>query len=254
MRKPIASDTQEYVWFSNLQFSKKKPIQTVVIVLAGVNQDMVSMLVEELYDQAQTNDFRPCAEDCHDLHRSNSTDSMATSSSMRPCSFSSLVVSSRVITVSAELYALLRTPEPRRLPQTSGNIGNMANHRLQATVLIASSSQIRISCIFSPGRIPIILRSIFLSPMRAAAISVTNAEGTLGTKVSPGNPHFVAAKIVSTASSRLKKKRVISGVVMVTGPPLRIWSWNNGMTEPREANTFPYRTQRKRVPGHRKFA
>ena len=38
----------------------------------------------------------------------------------------------------------------------------------------------------------------------------------------PGNPVVMAANTVSTASSRLSKKRVISAVVMVTGPPLRI--------------------------------
>ena len=31
----------------------------------------------------------------------------------------------------------------------------------------------------------------------------------------------------------------MSVVVIVTGPPLRIWSWNSGMTEPREASTLP---------------
>ena len=29
------------------------------------------------------------------------------------------------------------------------------------------------------------------------------------------------------------------GTVIVTGPPLRIWSWNSGITEPREASTLP---------------
>ena len=39
--------------------------------------------------------------------------------------------------------------------------------------------------------------------------------------------------------SRLDKKRVISGTVTVTQPPFFICSRNRGITEPREARTFP---------------
>ena len=35
----------------------------------------------------------------------------------------------------------------------------------------------------------------------------------------------------------------MSGVVIVTGTPDRICSWNNGMTDPRDARTLPYLTQ-----------
>ncbi len=31
----------------------------------------------------------------------------------------------------------------------------------------------------------------------------------------------------------------MSGVVIVTGPPVAIWSRNSGMTEPRDASTLP---------------
>ena len=31
----------------------------------------------------------------------------------------------------------------------------------------------------------------------------------------------------------------MSAVVMVTGPPRLICSWKSGMTEPRDASTFP---------------
>jgi hypothetical protein len=59
--------------------------------------------------------------------------------------------------------------------------------------------------------------------------------------------------MVSTASSRLSRNRVISELVTVTGPPFLIWSWKSGMTEPRDAKTFPYRTQMNRVPGQRRL-
>ncbi len=65
------------------------------------------------------------------------------------------------------------------------------------------------------------------------------AEGLAGTQVSPGQPAAIAANTVSTAWSRLSRKRVISGTVTVTGPPRRICSWKRGITEPREARTFP---------------
>ena len=68
---------------------------------------------------------------------------------------------------------------------------------------------------------------------------MTVAAGARGMSVSPARAARSAAKTVSTAASRLRRNRVISGTVTVTGPPRAIWSRKSGMTEPREASTFP---------------
>jgi hypothetical protein len=72
--------------------------------------------------------------------------------------------------------------------------------------------------------------------------------------VSPRRPPRIAANTVSTASSSVRRNRVMSDVVIVTGPPLLICSWKSGMTDPRDASTFPYRTHTKRVSGQVRFA
>ncbi len=103
----------------------------------------------------------------------------------------------------------------------------------------ASSSETMISSIFSPGRIPVTSMGTARSPTMARATFITVAAGARGTIVSPARAVRSAAKTVSTATSRLSRKRVISGTVTVTGPPRAIWSRKSGMTDPREASTFP---------------
>ena len=43
-------------------------------------------------------------------------------------------------------------------------------------------------------------------------------------------------------------KRVMAGSVTVIGEPLKTWSTNSGMTEPRDAITLPYRVPQMTVP------
>ena len=49
------------------------------------------------------------------------------------------------------------------------------------------------------------------------------------------------------ASGIVMKKRVMSGCVTVTGPPLAIWRRKIGITLPEEPSTLPNRTATKRV-------
>ena len=59
---------------------------------------------------------------------------------------------------------------------------------------------------------------------------------------------IVAASITRRqASGMVMKKRVISGCVTVTGPPLAICSRKRGITEPLEPRTLPKRVVTKRV-------
>ncbi len=63
---------------------------------------------------------------------------------------------------------------------------------------------------------------------------------------------IVAASITRRhASGIVMKKRLISGCVTVTGPPLAICSLNRGITLPLLPSTFPNRvvTKRVRAPG-----
>ena len=52
--------------------------------------------------------------------------------------------------------------------------------------------------------------------------SVIRAEDAAGIKVSPGFPSSIALVIISTASSKVNKNRVISTSVKVTGIPFSI--------------------------------
>ncbi len=72
-----------------------------------------------------------------------------------------------------------------------------------------------------------------------SARSVIRADGARGMNVSPRWASRIAAKTVSTAASSVRRKRVISAVVIVKGPPFVIWSMKSGTTEPREAMTLP---------------
>ena len=63
--------------------------------------------------------------------------------------------------------------------------------------------------------------------------------GLFCTNRSPGLACPNAKATRSTASSRLIRKRVISGSVMVMGLPALIWSINRGITLPRLAMTLP---------------
>ena len=67
------------------------------------------------------------------------------------------------------------------------------------------------------------------------------------TKISPRPPIEPAWMTSDTASGVVMKKRVISGCVTVTGPPLAIWRLKIRITDPAESSTFPKRTATKRV-------
>ena len=60
-------------------------------------------------------------------------------------------------------------------------------------------------------------------------------------------PFSKAKSTKSTASSRFIRKRVISGLVMVTGFPALICSIKRGMTDPLEHITLPYLVQQMTV-------
>jgi hypothetical protein len=68
--KAIAAHGQREIRFAHFQFAKEKTIKPVVIVLAGIYQQVFSMFVEQADDQAQPDDLRPRAQDGHDFQRS----------------------------------------------------------------------------------------------------------------------------------------------------------------------------------------
>ena len=79
-----------------------------------------------------------------------------------------------------------------------------------------SSAVIRISCSFSPGRMPMI--STGRPGAMASARSVTRIDGIFGMKISPPTLRSRAFITRSTASSRVIQNRVMRSSVMVRRP------------------------------------
>ena len=69
--------------------------------------------------------------------------------------------------------------------------------------------------------------------------------GAFCTNRSPCSPCSNAYSTRSTASCSVIIKRVMAGSVTVRGLPSSACSQNSGMTEPREAMTFPYRVRQR---------
>ncbi len=78
--------------------------------------------------------------------------------------------------------------------------------------------------------------------------------GILVTNTSPPWVMNVDVMTKRTASSRVMMKRVISGSVIVTGPPAAICRLNSGITEPRESRTLPNRVDANMGPSERRMA
>ena len=74
--------------------------------------------------------------------------------------------------------------------------------------------------------------------MASANISTVQA-GDFWTKISPGRACSNAYNTSATDSSSDIKNRVIDGSVNVIGSPCLICDKNSGITEPRDAITFP---------------
>ena len=83
--------------------------------------------------------------------------------------------------------------------------------------------------------------------MSLASSAILTASPISNTKISPPLPIKPACITNCTASGIDIKKRVISGCVTVTGPPLAICSRNLGITLPLLPNTLPKRTITKCV-------
>src|SRR3990167_3542311 len=115
-----------------------------------------------------------------------------------------------------------------------------------ATVVRASTSEIRLSCIFSPGRIPVSTQGT--PGDTASAKSTTSPDGHSGTKISPPRIRPKHSHTNSTPLSILSQNRVIRRSVMVSGPPLLACSKNSSTTDPRDPITFPYLTAANRAP------
>ena len=67
------------------------------------------------------------------------------------------------------------------------------------------------------------------------------------TKIPPAPPIDPAWTTSDDASGMVMKKRVISGCVIVTGPPFSIWRLKIVITLPAEPRTLPKRTATNRV-------
>src|SRR5437868_2666094 len=145
-----------------------------------MDQNVFTILIQEFDHQAQTDDFGACPQDRHDLQASISPARASTSSSISRRSFNMRTVSSMLMRSSAELYSLVRQPEPTRGPHTSGSMGRMTYHLPRTRVRCASSSLTKLSCTFSPGRMPVISILTLRFPISAAATFVISADGALG--------------------------------------------------------------------------
>ena len=120
---------------------------------------------------------------------------------------------------------------------------------------VFSSSLSSSSYNFSPGRRPVYLICISLPSVSPDSMIIFFARSTIfidcpmsKINISPPLPMAPASSTSWHASGMVMKYLVISGWVTVTGPPLLIWSLNNGITEPFDPRTLPKRVVMKRVP------
>jgi hypothetical protein len=64
-----APDPQVNVGISNAHLPEEQTVQVVVVILSGVDQDVIRALIEKVDDQAESDDLGPGAEDGHDFHQ-----------------------------------------------------------------------------------------------------------------------------------------------------------------------------------------
>src|SRR5437879_7259875 len=162
-------------------------------VLVVVDVCVLGVRVPVGYDAAEPDDFGPRAEDGHDLHVGSSGSATSRYGSM---SFRSRSIGRRAF---ADEYSSARAGRATSAWRISWRMGSITKYPSRSRVRWHSSSDTRISWIFSPGRIPVYVMFTSDEPMRIVAMSNIFADGTLGTYVSPGRAFRTAAKIVSTA-------------------------------------------------------
>ena len=80
--KACGADAERNIRFSYFEFAKEQTAEAIVVILSGVYQQVIRVLIEKLYDQAEANDLGPGSENRHDLQRSTSAKSPKTSSGM----------------------------------------------------------------------------------------------------------------------------------------------------------------------------
>src|SRR5260221_12451851 len=189
LRRRFASRAQEMVGLTQSQAVEEDLVELVVVVLAGVHQHVLHGAIELGNDAGELDDLGTRADQRHHLHAGT-----------RPWRPKRSVVAFAFSTVSAELNSPLSAFFSFvALRLSSGSIGRMARYAPRLTQWFASSSETMISCLFSPGRTPMVLVWTFFLPMRARAMFWTVAEGALGTYVSPARASRSAVKTVSAA-------------------------------------------------------
>src|SRR2546426_4187787 len=175
------------------EFSEEDVAQVLVVVLARVDEGVLAVLVQVGDDAAEPDDLGPRAEDGHDLHVGSSGSATSRYGSM---SFRSRSIGRRAF---ADEYSSARAGRATSAWRISWRMGSITKNPSRSKGRWHSSSDTRISWVFSPGRIPVYVMFTSDEPMRIVAMSNILAEGTLGTYVSPGRAFRRAAKIVSTA-------------------------------------------------------
>src|SRR5687767_12468003 len=68
LAEAVSTDTEMNVWCADLEIADKNIAKTLVIVLSGMDRDVIAVLIEDLDHQAKPDYFGTRPEDRHDLH------------------------------------------------------------------------------------------------------------------------------------------------------------------------------------------
>jgi hypothetical protein len=105
----------------------RNPTATIVIVLAGVNYNVLAVGVQPENDPAETDNFRPDPQNGYELHLSNSPGGLVEVLPSNPCFCSRFWGSSELMAAWAELNSVPMD----RSSVSSGSASQFRQHRLK---------------------------------------------------------------------------------------------------------------------------
>src|SRR5262249_49411356 len=72
LAEAVAADAQEMIRLAHAELLEEDVAEARIVVLTGVDQDVITQAIQPADDPAQANDLWACAQNGHDLHASPS--------------------------------------------------------------------------------------------------------------------------------------------------------------------------------------
>ena len=120
---------QEYVRPTDAQVIEEDPVELVVVVLAGVHQDVVAMCVQRGHHPRQADDLRPGADDGGDLQLAHAHTLLATVSG---CCRSKISFAHNITTSSSSPILVMSCAQPGMVSTTRGWSPSLSTWKLSS--------------------------------------------------------------------------------------------------------------------------